>query len=260
MATRREDEAVELAGLTEPLVVSGLRVRRGRDFVLDVPQFSLAFRACVGLIGANGAGKTSLLEALAGRLARSRGEVTVLGAPIGEWGYSVGLGIGLVRDHLEGLPTMTVNEHFALRREIFPGWQDQHASWLKHLLQIPGDKRLEELSKGARAKVEFVSVEAYRPPILLLDEPTGGLDPSMRKLFHEALLEIMSNGPPRALLFSTHLTEDLEKIADRVVVVSDGRLVGDRVIPEGSSPATRREIVAESVKLLDSMSAVSTPR
>ena len=155
---------------------------------------------------------------------------------------------------------MTVNEHFEFRRKIFPGWQDQHTSWLKSLLQIPGDKRLEELSKGARAKVEFVSVEAYRPPILLLDEPTGGLDPSIRKLFQEALLEIVSNGPPRALLFSTHLTEDLEKVADRVVVLSDGRLVGDRVIPQGSPPATRREIVAESVTLIDSMSTVSMAR
>lgn len=234
-----------------PVFASSLRVDRG-DFTLDIAEFGLAFGSRVGLIGANGAGKTSLIETLAGRLAPTRGKIRVLGVPIRDWGYRIGLCVGLVRDRLEGIPTMTVREHFALRRRLLPGWQDEHASQLQHLLEIPQDKRLEELSKGARAKVEFVSIEAYRPPILLLDEPTGGLDPNIRKVFQTALLESLSSGPPRALLFSTHLTEDLEKIADRVVVVAGGKLVSDRDIPEGAAPAVRRAVIAESVALIGS--------
>ena len=98
--------------------------------------------------------------------------------------------------------------------------------------------------------MEFVSVEAYRPPILLLDEPTGGLDPGIRKVFHTALMESLSSGPPRALLFSTHLTEDLEAIADRVVVVAGGKLVSDRDIPKGAAPTVRRAVIAENVALI----------
>ena len=234
-----------------PIFASSLRVDRG-DFTLDIAEFGLAVGSRVGLIGANGAGKTSLLETLAGRLTPTRGKIRVLGVPIRDWGYNIGLCVGLVRDRLEGIPTMTVREHFALRRRLLPGWQDEHASQLQHLLEIPQDKRLEELSKGARAKVEFVSIEAYRPPILLLDEPTGGLDPNIRKVFQTALLESLSSGSPRALLFSTHLTEDLEKIADRVVVVAGGKLVSDCDIPEGAAPAVRRAVIAESVALIGS--------
>jgi ABC-2 type transport system ATP-binding protein len=239
----------DVESLDLPMFASSLRVDRG-DFILDIAEFGLAFGSRVGLIGANGAGKTSLLETLAGRLTPTRGTIRVLGVPIRDWGYEVGLSVGLVRDHLEGIPTMTVREHFALRRRLFPGWQDEHASWLQGQLEIPQDKRLDELSKGGRAKVEFVSVEAYRPPILLLDEPTGGLDPGIRKVFHAALMESLSSGRPRALLFSTHLTEDLEEIADRVVVVAGGRLVSDCDIPEGAAPAARRAVIAESVALI----------
>ena len=136
-------------GVDLPIFASSLRVDRG-DFTLDIAEFGLAFGSRVGLIGANGAGKTTLLETLAGRLTLTRGKIRVLGVPIRDWGYKVGLSVGLVRDRLEGIPTMTVREHFALRRRLLPGWQVEHASRLQRLLEVPQDKRLDELSKGGR--------------------------------------------------------------------------------------------------------------
>lgn len=233
------------------LEASDLRVERG-DFRLIVPLLEMDAGRCVGLVGPNGAGKTTLLETLRGRLRPTAGDVRVRGTALDEWGYERGLAVGLVRDELEGLPWMTVREHLDLRCQLFPGWDNGYAQHLMTLLEVPENKVLSQLSKGTKAKVGFISVEAYRPPVLLLDEPTAGLDPVARAEFLEIVRGAVSALSGRGILFSTHLTEDVQRVADRVLVLRNGTIVGDTVIPEGASGETRQQVVANSVALLAS--------
>ena len=127
---------------------------------------------------------------------------------------------------------MTARQHFEFLAQFFNGWDREYEAGLSRELEIPGNALLGNLSGGTRAKVAFVTAEAFRPPVLLLDEPTAGLDPVMRRHLIDAVIESLDSDRRRLVLFSTHILEDVEWLAERVLVLRSGRLVADRPVPD----------------------------
>lgn len=209
----------------------GLRIV---EFSVRYPTFTLAPLTLelaagerVALLGANGSGKSTLLAGLAGQLPRHEGSIVADGRDVASDRVHHRARVGYLPDRPLGFPKMTVREHLTLLAQLFPTWDVGYAETLRAWLALPHDSRLGTLSRGMGMKLAFVAAEAHRPPYLLLDEPTSGLDPLMRTELLAAIAESATAGPPRLIIFSTHLLEDVEFLADRVVVLSGGRLVSD---------------------------------
>ncbi|WP_423930713.1 ATP-binding cassette domain-containing protein [Candidatus Palauibacter sp.] len=183
-------------------------------------------------MGPNGAGKTTLLRALAGRLPEYEGEVLFSGLEARALLPGLRNYVGVMPESLLGYNWMTVRQHFDFLAQFFDGWDREYEASLTSRFEIPEAGLLGQLSNGTRAKVAFVSAEAFRPPVLLLDEPTAGLDPVMRRHLIEAVVETLDADPRRLVLFSTHILEDVEWLAERVLVLHDGRLRTDRAVDE----------------------------
>lgn len=181
----------------------------------------------VALVGPNGAGKTTMLRAVAGLLDGYGGSVRVQGREVLEVGPAVRLEVGILHERLMGFGWMTVEEHLALMADVFTTWDADYAESLRDQFGVPRRTKLANLSKGNEVKLSFISAEAFRPPLLLLDEPTSGIDPVMRREILDRVRASAAEGNGRTVIFSTHILEDVEDVADRVVFLRDGRIRDD---------------------------------
>lgn len=219
------------------------------DFSVRYPGFTLqpltmTFDAGerVALLGANGSGKSTLLAALAGQLPRHDGLVRAGGHDVAPDRAAHRGRVGYLPDRPLGFPRATVREHLALLARLFPRWDAAYAEALRERLALPADARLGTLSRGMGVKLAFVAAEAHRPPYLLLDEPTSGLDPVMRGELLAVVAELAAADARRVVVFSTHLLEDVELLADRVVALHAGRLAADAPLCELRREARGRPI------------------
>jgi ABC-2 type transport system ATP-binding protein len=210
-----------------------------RQFAVRYPAFTLSPLSIdvqpgerVALVGPNGSGKSTTLRALAGRLSNYDGLILFDGRDLRSLLPLGRREIGLLPETLAGYGWMTVRNHLAFLREFYPSWDAGYASHLADRLGVPLDTPLGRLSKGTRVKASFVAAEAYRPPLLLLDEPTSGLDPAVRGELLGAILSSVDAQSDRVVLFSTHLLEDVELVASRVLVLTNGMLTLDATVAE----------------------------
>jgi ABC-2 type transport system ATP-binding protein len=189
------------------------------DLSLEVPRGSV-----FGLLGQNGAGKSTTIKALLNLVKPSEGRLTILGLD------SV-LDAVAVRRHVGYLPEepfyyrwMTVDELVRFNAAFYPTWDHHLAGSLLARLDLPRGRRIDQLSRGMQAKAGLVLALAPRPGVLILDDPTSGLDAVVRREFLEAMIgTVQSEGG--TVFFSTHLLHELERIADRVAILHQGRLL-----------------------------------
>lgn len=210
-----------------------------REFGVRYPGFTLLpldleFSAGerVAVVGANGAGKSTTLKAMAGQMARYDGRIEIDGREVREMTPGVRASIGFLPETLAALGWMTVAGHLRFLSGFFPTWDEQYAAELLDRLALPRKAKVATLSKGMKVKLSLVAAEAHRPPLLLLDEPTSAIDPLMRGELLNVIEECAPAGGDRLVVFSSHLLEDIEKIADRVVFLKNGRLIADRSVAE----------------------------
>ncbi len=191
-----------------------------RDLRLEVPEGSFYV-----LVGPNGAGKTTTLRMLLDLLPADSGTVQVLGASATREGAWVRAQIGYVPDtHNFGYPELKVGSLLRHHRYYFPAWDDVYAQRLLKEFEIsPGDT-FGSLSKGQARRVQMVQALAHRPPLLVLDEPTDGLDPLARDHLLGLLTDHLAQTPTTVLL-STHQVHELEGLGDHLGVIRKGRLV-----------------------------------
>ena len=209
--------------MTLAFSLSGIS-KRYPQFALQDISLSLPEGQVMGLVGVNGAGKTTLLRLLTGLAAPDAGEVRVLGHRLPEGQVAAKREIGFASEDMRLYRTQSLRWHMDLVCRAFPGWDDDYAATLMQRFDLRADQPLEGFSHGQRVKALLLLCLARRPRLLLLDEPTTGLDPVARIEVLEALADVLRD-ERRSVLFSSHNTHDVEQLADTITFVHQGRLV-----------------------------------
>lgn len=197
-----------------------------RQAAVDSLDLRVPKGAVVGLLGRNGAGKTTTIKMLMGLLKPTRGCATVLGCDSRELSPAVLRRIGYLP---EGHPTfgwMTLDKAARFFRSASPRWRQEVLDNVVDYFGLPRDAKLRTLSRGQRAQAALVLTAARDPDLLVLDDPTQGVDPVARRELLAALVELIQPGE-RTLLLSSHLLDDVERICDRVVVIDRGVMRAD---------------------------------
>lgn len=208
---------------TNALTVSGL-TKKYKDFTLSDISFAVPQGTIVGLIGENGAGKSTIMNAILGLIHKDAGAVTIFGKREQEIDFSARNQIGVVFDRgnfPEGLTPKALN---GLLKNVYSAWDEAlYFSSLKKL-SLPADKKIKSFSKGMKMKLAIIVSLSHHARLLILDEPTSGLDPIMRDDILDLFLDFVQS-EDHSILVSSHITSDLEKIADYIVFIHEGRLV-----------------------------------
>jgi ABC-2 type transport system ATP-binding protein len=202
------------------------RAYRPGKAVLDGVTFTLDAGDVVSLLGRNGAGKTTLLHIAMGMLEPQRGSVRVFELDPRRDPIEVKRRVGFVSEEQILPPFLKVDEVIDLHRRLFPSWDDDLARRLSEQFQISPRARIKSLSKGQARQVALLCAVSHRPELLLLDEPAGGLDPLARREFLETAIQLL-NEAGTTILFSSHYMSDVERLAGRIVMLHDHKVLVD---------------------------------
>jgi ABC-2 type transport system ATP-binding protein len=215
---------------------SVIRVERlsrcfGRTQALDALSLSVPRGAVFGLVGANGAGKTTLIRHLLGLLRAHSGTVRVFGRdPVAD---PVGVlsRVGYLSEENDLPPWMRVGELLRYVRAFYPGWDESYAEELRTSFGLDTAARVRDLSRGQKARAGLLVALAYRPELLILDEPSTGLDPLARRDILAAVLRTVAQ-EGRTVLFSSHLLDEVERVSDHVALIDRGRVLAQGPLDE----------------------------
>ncbi len=203
--------------------VSGLTRRFGAKVALDSVSLALPRGGVYGLVGANGAGKTTLIKHVLGLLRAERGSVRVFGLdPVAD-PVSVLARTGYLSEENDLPGWMRVDELMRYSRAFYPAWDDAWAEELRRTFALEPTAKIKHLSKGQKARAGLLIALAYRPELLVLDEPSSGLDPIVRRDVLGAVLRTIAD-EGRTVLFSSHLLAEVEQVADHVTMMHQGRI------------------------------------
>ncbi|MCX4249633.1 MAG: ABC transporter ATP-binding protein [Bacilli bacterium] len=194
-----------------------------KDISINLPKGKI-----VGLIGENGAGKTTLIKCILNVMHKNSGEVILFNK---EYTDSLKEDIGVVFDDSFINETFNIIDLNLIMKNIYKNWDSRlFFKYIKNF-KLPKNKEIKKLSTGMKKKIEIATCIARHPKVLILDEPTSGLDPVMRSEVLDMFEDFVSN-KENSILLSTHITSDLEHIADDVIFISNGSLVFDKPLKE----------------------------
>ena len=197
---------------------------RDKRFQLKNISFTLERGYILGLIGRNGAGKSTLLRILLQSTPRKRGTMEIAGYNVATHAQEAKQVVGYVGEDFYFLPKETLRESGRIYGAFYPEYDENRFLELLSRFEVGADKLGNQLSKGETTKAQLAFALAHKPELLLLDEPTGGLDPVVRREFlHILQTELLEE--KMSIIFSTHITEDLDKVADYVAMIDKGELL-----------------------------------
>lgn len=198
-------------------------------FTLHDVDLALPTGSVTGFIGANGAGKSTTIRILMGLVHQDRGSVTVMGQSMPDGQAVAKREIGFVSEDMRLYKAATLGWHMEFIRAIFPSWDQAYADQLMTRFDLKRDHPIKGLSHGQRVKAALLLALARRPKLLVLDEPTTGLDPVARHEVLAALMEVLAD-ESRTVLFSSQNTLDVEQVSDHISFIDAGRIVesGDK--------------------------------
>jgi len=203
--------------------VSELTRRFGATTAVDSVSLSLPRGAVYGLVGANGAGKTTLIRHILGLLKAQSGSVRVFGVdPVAD-PVAVLSRIGYLSEENDLPGWIRVDELIRYTRAFYPKWDDAYAEELR-AFALDHAAKIKDLSRGQRARAGLLIALAHRPELLVLDEPSSGLDPIVRRDILGAVIRTIAD-EGRTVLFSSHLLDEVEEVADHVTMIDHGRIV-----------------------------------
>jgi ABC-2 type transport system ATP-binding protein len=202
--------------------VSDLIRRFGKTEALNGLSFEVPEGSVTGLLGPNGAGKSTTIHILIGILRRHSGRVSVLGFDPAKNDVEIRIRTGFVPEDPHHEPKFTVRQNLDFLKAFRPGWDDNLEKSLLERFELDPCKPAPSLSRGQRAKLALIGALAFHPELLILDDPTSGLDPLARREFIEGIVSVLGE-EGRTVFFSTHHIDDIERVADRIVMIHDGR-------------------------------------
>jgi ABC-2 type transport system ATP-binding protein len=196
----------------------------GSKLALDNLSLGVQRGVVFGLVGENGAGKTTLIKHVLGLLKAQSGSVRVFGLdpvadPVGVLGR-----IGYVSEQRDLPLWMRVDELLRYTQAFYPGWDAAYAERLRQQFGLDPASKIKNLSRGECAKAGLLLALAHRPELLLLDEPSSGLDPVVRRDILEAIIRTVAD-EGRTVFFSSHLLDEIERVSDHLAMMVDGKLV-----------------------------------
>jgi ABC-2 type transport system ATP-binding protein len=208
------DLAIELSGVS----------KKYRYFTLEDIHLKLPRGQIMGLIGPNGAGKSTTIRILMGLVHPDAGEVRVLGHRMPAEQVAAKWDIGFASEDMRLYDSMTLGWHMGFIQSIYPNWDASYAQILLKRFGLRAEQKMKGLSHGQRVKAALLLVLARKPQLLVLDEPTTGLDPVARHEILGELTGVMAE-EGRSILFSSHNTQDVEQISDQITFIDRGRVI-----------------------------------
>ncbi len=206
--------SVEFSGVT----------KRYKHFTLDHIDLELQAGCIMGFVGPNGAGKSTTLRILMGLVHQDEGAVQVLGHAMPDEQAAAKMEIGFVSEDMRLYGAPTLEWHMNFMRSIYPRWDRAYANQLLKRFDLKAQQKINGMSHGQRVKAALLLALARRPKLLVLDEPTTGLDPiARREVLGELMMVLVDE--ERTVLFSSHNTLDVEQISDQIAFIDRGRIV-----------------------------------
>ncbi|MGN9163767.1 ABC transporter ATP-binding protein [Tissierellaceae bacterium HCP3S3_D8] len=190
-----------------------------KDVGFNIPKGSI-----VGLVGENGAGKTTTIKLILNLIKRDSGSIKILGLDNIENEKEIKERIGVVLDENYFHDNLRPVDISRIMKSIYNNWNEDIFFEYLVKFKIPKDKIVKEFSKGMKMKLSIAAALCHDPQLLILDEPTGGLDPVVRSEILDIFLDFIQD-EEKSILFSTHITSDLDKIADYIIFIHDGKIV-----------------------------------
>ena len=202
------------------LECDNLTKRFGSVEALTDVSFSVEPGRIVGLLGPNGSGKTTMIKLINGLLTPTSGQVLIDGEAPGKRSHSL---VSYLPDRSCLPQWMTAQQLLDFYRDFYPDFREEAAKEMLSRLEIPEKRRMKQLSKGTREKVQLIMVMSRKAKLYLLDEPIGGVDPATRDYILDTI--IRNYDPEAVVLISTHLISDVENVLDEVIFVNRGKVV-----------------------------------
>ena len=217
-------------------------------FALKDVSFTLPRGAVMGFIGENGAGKTTTIKAVLGLIRKDSGDISVLGGSIED--ASIRAKIGVVFDDLHLHKTLRIRQAAKIFPHLYEDWDADLFKEYLNRFNLDAEKKIKDLSRGMRMKLSIAVALSHHPELLILDEPTAGLDPVVRDEVLEIFQDFMQD-ENHAILFSSHITSDIDKIADYLTFIHDGEILFSVTTDELLGEAGILKCSAEEADALD---------
>ena len=195
------------------------------SFVLSNISFTLNAGEIIGFIGRNGAGKTTTIKSALGFVHPDCGEISYFGLPFSENEREIKQRIGFSTGAINYYPKRKIKNIVAVTKSFYQNWDETTYKQYLELFELDENKMPCELSEGMKVKFNLLLALSHKAEILILDEPTSGLDPFSRNEILELFIELKNKGV--AILFSTHITSDIEKCADNIMYIRKGKLIAN---------------------------------
>ena len=214
--------------MNDALIISGL-TKTYKDFMLNGVSFSVPCGSIVGLIGENGAGKSTTINAVLGLIQKEAGSICVLGKEQPD--NEIKEQIGVVFDGNNYPEIFSTRKLNRVMKDIYHSWEEHTFLNLLKKFSLPTDKPIKQFSKGMKMKLAIAVALSHNSKLLILDEATSGLDPVIRDDLLDILLDFAQD-ETHSILISSHITTDLEKIADYIVFIHEGQVVFSKLKDE----------------------------
>lgn len=196
----------------------------GSDFQLNDVTFSIPYGSIVGFIGENGAGKTTTMGTILGTLKKSSGHIEVFGEKMDDKQPSLKEDIGVVFDGINFSDSINITQLAQVMEHIYRQWSNEKFAYYSHLFSLPKRQKVQSFSRGMSMKLSLAVALSHDAKLLFLDEATAGLDPVAREELLDVLSEFVKDNR-RSILLSSHITSDIEKIADHLIFIKRGQII-----------------------------------
>ena len=204
--------------------IKKLKKKYDNNFELGEINLEIPSGYIIGLIGENGAGKTTLIKSILNIINKDSGEIKIFNKDNKKYESFIKEDIGVVLDEMFFPEILTSNDINTIMKDTFKEWDKElFYKYLKDF-KLPENKKIKDLSKGMRKKLEIATALSHKPKLLILDEPTSGLDPVVRDDILDVFIDFIKD-EEHTILLSTHITSDLEHIADKIIFIDNGKII-----------------------------------